>query len=283
MAVKTVKLNNEVEMPREGFGVYQITDLAKAQAAVAQALALGYRLIDTAQVYHNEAAVGAAIKASQVPRNDIFLTTKVWISNAGEKKAYDSVLQSMKNLQTDYLDLVLIHQPYGDYYGTYRALETLYHEGKIRAIGISNFAPDRYVDFVKHVGVVPAINQVEAHVFNQQKFARKWLNKYGTQIEAWSPFAEGKHEFFTNTALTKIGQHYVKTAAQVGLRFLIQENIIVIPKSVHPERMAENLDVWDFVLADEDMEKIKHLDEDQTFFNDHRDPEFVEELSDIKL
>lgn len=168
--------------------------------------------------------------------------------------------------------MVLIHQPYDDYYGTYRALETLYHEHKIRAIGVSNFAPDRYVDFVKHVGVTPAINQVETHVFNQQKFARKWLQKYGTQIEAWGPFAEGKHEFFTNQTLTKIGETYGKTAAQVALRFLIQEDIIVIPKSVHPKRMAENLAIWDFELSDEDMEKIENMDENQTFFNDHRDP-----------
>ncbi len=283
MAVKTVKLNNEVEMPREGFGVYQITDLAKAQAAVAQALALGYRLIDTAQVYHNEAAVGAAIKASQVPRNDIFLTTKVWISNAGEKKAYDSVLQSMKNLQTDYLDLVLIHQPYGDYYGTYRALEQLYHEGVVRAIGVSNFLPDRYVDLVQNFEIVPAVNQLETHVFYQQKVARQWLRKYGTQIEAWGPFAEGKHEFFTNTALTKIGQHYGKTAAQVALRFLIQLGIVVIPKSVHPTRMAQNLGIWDFELSSADMITIQALDEERTVFDDHRDPKFVERINGLKF
>jgi Aldo/keto reductases, related to diketogulonate reductase len=281
--IKNIKLNNGVLMPMEGFGVYQIKDLAKAQDAVQSALKLGYRSIDTAQVYGNETAVGAAVKASGIPREDIFLTTKVWISNAGEKRAYASVLQSLKNLQTDYLDLVLIHQPYDDYYGTYRALETLYHEHKIRAIGVSNFAPDRYVDFVKHVGVTPAINQVETHVFNQQKFARKWLQKYGTQIEAWEPFAEGKHEFFTNQTLTKIGETYGKTAAQVALRFLIQEDIIVIPKSVHPKRMAENLAIWDFGLSDEDIEKIENMDEDQTFFNDHRDPAFVEELNDLKL
>ncbi|MCH4057335.1 MAG: aldo/keto reductase [Lactobacillaceae bacterium] len=270
-------------MPMEGFGVYQVTDLAVAENSVKTALDLGYRLLDTAQFYGNETAVGQAISASPVAREDIFLTTKVWVSNAGAAQARASVKQSLKNLQTDYLDLVLVHQPYGDYYGTYRALEQLYHEGVVRAIGVSNFLPDRYVDLVQNFEIVPAVNQLETHVFYQQKVARQWLRKYGTQIEAWSPFAEGKHEFFTNTALTKIGQHYVKTAAQVALRFLIQLGIVVIPKSVHPTRMAQNLGIWDFELSSADMITIQALDEERTVFDDHRDPKFVERINGLKF
>ncbi|WP_125767811.1 aldo/keto reductase [Lapidilactobacillus wuchangensis] len=281
--MKNIKLNNGLEMPLEGFSVAQLADATKVKDVVKAALKLGYRSIDMAQNDHQEAAVSAAIKESGLPHEQLFLTTKVGLANAGAKPAYDSVLRSLQALQTDYLDLVLIHQPLGDYYGTYHALEALYHEHKIRAIGVANFEPDRYVDFVKHVSVTPAINQVEAHVFNQQKFARKWLQKYHTQIEAWGPFAAGKNEFFTNQILTKIGEDYGKTAAQVGLRFLVQENIIVNPKSVHPKRLAENLGIWDFELSDEDMERIRNLDEAQTFFNDHHDPAFVEELSDLKL
>lgn len=282
-AIKNVKLNNGVLMPMEGFGVYQVTDLALAEKSVSEALALGYRSIDTAQFYQNETAVGQAILKSPVAREDVFLTTKVWLSNAGEEKARASVMKSLQNLQTDYLDLVLIHQPYGDYYGTYRALEQLYHEGVIRAIGVSNFLPDRYVDLVKNVEIVPAVNQLETHVFYQQTVAREWLHKYGTQLEAWSPFAEGERGLFTNPTLTKIGQQYRKTAAQVALRFLVQSGIVVIPKSVHQDRMAENLAIWDFELSTNDMVKIQALDEEKTVFEDHRDPKFVERINGFHI
>ncbi|WP_125767813.1 aldo/keto reductase [Lapidilactobacillus wuchangensis] len=281
--MKTVKLNNGVDMPLEGFGVFQVTDLTVAEQAVTEALALGYRLLDTAQFYQNETAVGKAILKSPVPREDIFLTTKVWVSNAGEEKARASVMQSLQNLQTDYLDLVLVHQPYGDYYGTYRALEQLYHEGVIRAIGVSNFLPDRYVDLVKNVEIVPAVNQLETHVFYQQKEARQWLQKYGTQIESWGPFAEGGHGLFTNPTLTRIGQQYQKTAAQVALRFLVQSGIVAIPKTVHQDRMAQNLAIWDFELSETDMAKIQALDEEQTVFEDHRDPKFVERINGLRV
>ncbi|WP_219912672.1 aldo/keto reductase [Bombilactobacillus bombi] len=270
-------------MPQEGFGVFQVNDLKVCEQAVLDALDVGYRLIDTAQAYGNEAAVGKAIQASSVKREDIFLTTKVWVSNAGYELAQASIMKSMDNLQTDYLDLVLIHQPFGDYYGTYRALEELYKVGKIRAIGVSNFYPDRYVDLVKNVSVTPAVNQLETHVFNQRQNDRIFLEKYGTQIESWGPFAEGKNNLFQNPTLTKIGQSYNKTAAQVALRFLIQSGVVVIPKSTHKERMQQNFDIWDFVLNEQEMQQLQALDTGKSLFIDHYAGETAEMFNDRKL
>lgn len=274
MNIPTVKLNNGVEMPIEGFGVYQIPDFDECKQAVLDALDSGYRAIDTAQAYNNEEAVGAALKESKVSRKDIFLTTKVWISNYSNAKA--SVEESMKKLGVDYLDLVLLHQPFADYYSAYRDLEALYKEGKIRAIGVSNFYPDRLIDLVSNTDVVPAINQVETHVFNQQVEANKYMKKYGVQIESWGPFAEGKNNLFTNPVLTEIGKKYNKSAAQVALRYLLQRNVVIIPKSVHKERMQQNLDLYDFELNDDDMNKILALDTKKSLFMDHESAETAE-------
>lgn len=283
MQIANVTLNNGVIMPQEGLGVFQVNDLKECERAVSEALAVGYRSIDTAQAYGNEAAVGQAIKASGMKREDIFLTTKVWVSNAGYDKAKASIAQSMAKLQTDYLDLVLIHQPFGDYYGTYRALEELYKAGQIRAIGVSNFYPDRYVDLVKNMDVVPAVNQLETHVFNQRQTDRVFLDKYGTQIESWGPFAEGKNNLFHNPTLTKIGQQYDKTAAQVALRFLIQSGVVIIPKSTHKERMQQNINIWDFELSAADLEQITALDTGKSLFLDHYAGETAENFNDRKL
>lgn len=270
-----VTLNNGIKMPKLGYGVYQ-TPPEDTKRYVLDAIEVGYRSIDTAQAYYNEEGVGAALAECGLPREEFFLTTKVWITNAGYEKAKASIIESMKKLQTDYLDLLLIHQPFGDYYGTYRAMEELYNEGKLRAIGVSNFGPDRYLDIEHFSTVKPAVNQIETHVFQQQKTAKKYLQKYGCQIESWGPFAEGRNDFFTNPVLTDIGAKYGKSAAQVALRFLMQSDVVVIPKSVHKDRMQQNFDIFDFTLAPEDMDAIEALDSGESLFFSHYAPETVE-------
>ncbi|MBU3201095.1 aldo/keto reductase [Clostridium estertheticum] len=274
-----VKLNNGVEMPVLGFGVFQVADPTVCEKAVLDAIEVGYRSIDTAQAYGNEAAVGNAIKKCGVPREQLFITTKVWISNAGYEKAKASIEESLKVMQLDYIDLMLIHQPFSDYYGTYRAMEELYKEGKLKAIGVSNFYPDRFIDLSQFAEVRPAINQVETHVFNQQVVAKEYMEKYGTQIEAWAPFAEGKNDFFNNPVLKEVGAKYGKSVGQTALRFLIRSGVVVIPKSTHKERMIENISVFDFELSDNDMKKIEALDTKESLFFSHYDPATVEYLT----
>ena len=273
-----VTLSNGVKMPQLGYGVYQVTP-EECERCVLDALGAGYRSIDTAQAYFNERQVGDAIRKSGVPREEIFLTTKVWISNYGEEKTRKSVLESMDKLQTDYIDLMLLHQPFGDTYGAWRALEKLYDEGKLRAIGISNFYPDRVVDFAVGARIAPMVNQVETHPHCQQTEAMKWMKKYGVQIEAWAPFGEGRGGLFTDPVLKAVGDKYGKTTAQVMLRWNLQRGVIVIPKSTHRERMVENLDVFDFSLSEEDMDKIAGLDKAESSFFSHRDPAMVEWLT----
>ncbi len=276
--MKEVVLNNGVKMPILGFGVYQVPDLDECERVVSEAIDVGYRLIDTAQAYGNEEAVGNAIKKSGIPREEFFVTSKVWISNAGEEKAYQSILDSLKKLQMDYIDLMLIHQPFGDYYGTYRAMERAYKEGKLKAIGVSNFYPDRFIDIANFVEIPPMVNQVETHVFQQQRKAHEVMKQYNCIHESWGPFAEGRKDFFNNKTLVEIGKKYNKTAAQVALRFLIQSDVVVIPKTVHKERMVQNFDVFDFELSNEDMDKILKLDEQSSLFFSHYDPETVEQF-----
>ncbi|MDE6746965.1 MAG: aldo/keto reductase [Oscillospiraceae bacterium] len=270
-----VTLNNGIKMPILGYGVYQVAP-EECERCVSDAVSLGYRSIDTAQAYANEEGVGAAIAKCGVPREELFITTKVWITNAGYEKAKKSIDESLRKLQSDYIDLLLIHQPFGDYYGTYRAMEEAYKAGKLRAIGVSNFYPDRYVDIAHFAEIKPAVNQVETHVFQQQKTAKEYMKKYGTQIESWGPFAEGKNDFFNNPVLKEIGGAHGKSAAQTALRFLIQSGVVVIPKSTHKERMKENLNVFDFVLTDEEMQKIEALDGGESLFFSHYDPKTVE-------
>lgn len=277
-----VILNNGIKMPVLGFGVYQVADPAECEQAVLDAISVGYRSIDTAQIYGNEAAVGNAIKKCGIPREKLFITTKIWISNAGYEKAKASVGESLKQMQLDYIDLMLIHQPYGDYYGTYRAMEDLYKEEKLKAIGISNFYPDRFVDLSRFVEIQPAINQVETHVFHQQVVAKEYMKKYGTQIESWAPFAEGKNDMFNNPVLKEVGAKYGKSIAQTALRFLIQSGVVVIPKSTHKERMIENISVFDFELSEEDMMKIESLDTKETLFFSHYEPAMVESLTAVR-
>ncbi|MEA4887681.1 MAG: aldo/keto reductase [Bacteroides graminisolvens] len=275
--MRKITLNNGVEMPILGYGVYQVTP-EECERCVLDAIHVGYRSIDTAQAYQNEEGVGNAILKSGVSRNELFITTKVWISNAGEEKAKISIEESLHKLRTDYIDLLLIHQPFGDYYGTYRAMEQAYKEGKVRAIGVSNFYPDRLIDMAEHCNIKPAINQVETHVFNQQIKLQDVMTTYDTKVMSWGPFAEGRNDFFANDVLKIIGNQYGKSVAQVALRFLIQRNIIVIPKSTHKERMKENFDVFDFALSAKDMEDIAKLDLGQSLFFSHQDPEFVKFL-----
>lgn len=270
-----VTLYNSVKMPILGYGVYQVTK-EECERCVLDALKAGYRSIDTAQSYFNEEEVGEAIQKSGVPRNEIFLTSKVWIDNYGYDKCRKSVETSMKKLKTDYLDLMLLHQPFSDYYGAWRALEDLYREGKIRAIGVSNFYPDRLVDIASFSSVRPMVNQVETHPFNQQVAAKKYMDKYGVQIEAWAPFGEGRGGLFENPVLDEIAQKHKKTTAQVMLRWHIQRGVVVIPKSTHYERMKENLNVFDFILDEEDMAKIAALDKKESSFFSHCDPATVE-------
>lgn len=276
-------LSNGVKMPILGFGVYQVPDLDECERVFSDAISVGYRSIDTAQAYMNEEAVGNAIRKSGNAREEFFITTKIWISNYGYEKAKASLDASLAKLQTDYIDLVLLHQPFGDYYGAYRAMEEYYKAGKIKAIGISNFAPDRVADLAIFADVTPMVNQVETHVFNQQLNARKTMDEYGVQIESWGPFAEGRNDFFTNETLVAIGQKYQKSAAQVALRYLIQRDVIVIPKTVHKNRMEQNFDVFDFILTDDDMAEILKLDMGESQFFSHADPETVKMISSFKI
>ena len=270
-----VILANGVKMPQLGYGVYQVTK-EECKRCVLDALEVGYRAIDTAQSYFNEAEVGEAIAESGIDRKEIFLTTKVWIEHYGYEQAKESVLQSMEKLKTDYIDLVLLHQPFADYYGAYRALEDLYEAGKLRAIGVSNFYPDRLVDIASFARIKPMVNQIETHPLNQQIEAHEWLKKYGVIHEAWAPFGEGRGNMFTNPVLQEIGKKYDKTVAQVILRWQLQRGIVIIPKSTHKERMAQNLDVFDFTLTDEDMQDIAALDTKTSSFFSHQDPAIVE-------
>ncbi|MCD8195730.1 MAG: aldo/keto reductase [Lachnospiraceae bacterium] len=270
-----VTLNNGVKMPQLGYGVYQ-TPPEETERCVLDAISVGYRSIDTAQAYYNEEGVGAAIQKCGLPREELFITTKVWISNAGYEKAKASIADSLKKLRSDYIDLLLIHQPFGDYYGTYRAMEEACREGKVRAIGVSNFYPDRFIDIANFCEIAPAVNQVETHLFQQQKTAKAVMQKYGTQIESWGPFAEGKNDYFHNPVLKEVASGYGKTPAQIALRFLLQSGVVVIPKSTHRERMVENFDVFDFELSAEDMAKLEKLDTAQSLFFSHYDPQTVE-------
>lgn len=281
--MQTVKLNNGVEMPILGFGVFQVKDLAECERSVLDAINTGYRLIDTAASYENEEAVGKAIKRSGVKREDLFITTKLWIQSngyEGTKKAFEV---SMKKLGLNYLDLYLIHQPFGDVYREWKAMEELYKEGRIKAIGVSNFHPDRLIDLIVHNEIVPAVNQIETHPFHQQIETQKFLHENNVQIESWGPFAEGKNNLFHNELLSSIGKKYNKTIAQVVLRWLTQKGVVAIPKSVRKERMKENFNVFDFELSKEDMEAIKTLDTNASLFFDHRDPAMVKWLGERKL
>ncbi|MFV0362363.1 MAG: aldo/keto reductase [Suipraeoptans sp.] len=269
-----VKLNNGIKMPILGYGVYQVPP-DECERCVLDAISVGYRSIDTAQAYYNEEGVGNAIAKCGVPREELFITTKVWISNYGYEKAKASIDESLRKLKTDYIDLLLIHQPFSDYYGAYRAMEEAYKNGKVKAIGVSNFYPDRFIDISNYAGIQPMVNQVETHVFQQQKKANEYMKKFGTQIMSWGPFAEGKNDYFTNPTLMEIGAKYGKTAAQVALRFLIQNNVVVIPKSSHKERMIENINVFDFTLSEEDITTISALDTGASLFFSHHDPDFV--------
>lgn len=276
--MKNVRLNNGVEMPILGFGVYQIPDYNECKKSVLQALETGYRLIDTASAYQNEKAVGDAIKESGVDRKELFVTTKLWITETGYEKTKKSFEESMEKLQLDYLDLYLIHQPFGDYYGSWRAMEELNENKKIRAIGVSNFYPDRFVDLAENSKIKPAVNQIETHPLFQREYDDKIMKEYGTQIESWGPFAEGKNNMFNNPIISEIGKKHNKSAAQVILRWLIQRNVVVIPKSVRKERIIENFNVFDFELSEDDMNKIKSMDMGKSLFFSHRDVETVKLL-----
>lgn len=270
-----ITLINGVKMPQLGYGVYQVTK-EECKNCVLDALKAGYRLIDTAQSYFNEEEVGNAIKESGILRKEIFLTTKVWIEHYGYEACKASIDESMRKLQTDYIDLMLLHQPFSDYYGAWRALEEYYEAGKIRAIGISNFYPDRMIDMATFARIKPMVNQIEIHPHHQQTEAKKWNDKYGIQLEAWAPFGEGRGDMFAEPVLNEIGAKYGKTSAQVILRWHLQRGIVVIPKSTHYDRMTENFDVFDFTLSDEDMEQIASLDKKQSSFFSHYDPNMVE-------
>lgn len=272
--MNTVKLRNGVVMPQIGYGVYQVNP-AECERCVSDALKVGYRMIDTAQAYHNEEGVGAAVAKSGIPRNELFIVTKIWISNYGYEKAKASIDESLRRLGTDYVDLMLLHQPFCDRYGAYRALEEAYKAGKVRAIGVSNFYPDHLIDLASNVEIPPMVNQVETHVFDQQTEAQKYMEEYGCHIMSWGPLAEGRNNFFTNPVLEGIGNKYGKSVAQVALRWLVQRGVIIIPKSVHVERMEQNLDIFDFTLSAEDMAEIARLDTDRSLFFDHHDPEVV--------
>lgn len=278
--MEKVKLNNGVIMPILGYGVYQV-DPAECERCVLDAISVGYRSIDTAQAYHNEEGVGNAIEKCGVPRSELFITTKIWISNAGYEKAKASISESLKKLKTDYIDLLLIHQPFNDYYGTYRAMTEAYKNGKIMAIGVSNFYPDRLIDLCQFQEIIPAVNQVETHPFQQQKVAHEIMKKYGIQHESWGPFAEGRKDMFINPVIKAIGDKYGKSVAQVILRFLIQSDVVVIPKTTHKERMIENFDVFNFTLTAEDMNIIAALDEGESAFFSHYDPQTVEFLTSL--
>lgn len=280
--IPSVTLNNGVEMPLLGFGVFQIPDAEECERSVHEAIRTGYRLIDTAAAYGNEEAVGNAIKSSGVPRQELFVTTKLWIADAGEGRTRQAFERSLERLQLDYLDLYLIHQPFGDVYGAWRDMEQLYRDGRIRAIGVSNFQPDRLMDLMVHNDVVPAVNQIETHPFNQQIETQKFLQDNGVQIESWGPFAEGKHNIFENELLRSIAGKHQKTVAQIILRWLTQRGVVAIPKSVRKERIEENFDVFDVELSPEDMEAIATLDTKTSSFFDHRDPAIVKALGEAR-
>ena len=281
--MKHIVLNNGVEMPILGFGVFQVKDAEVCERSVYEAIQTGYRLIDTAASYLNEDAVGKAIKGSGVPREELFVTTKLWIQDAGYERTKIAFEKSLHRLQLDTLDLYLIHQPFGDVYGSWRAMEELYREGRIRAIGVSNFQPDRIMDLIVHNEVVPAVNQIETHPFNQQIETQRFLQENNVQIESWGPFAESKNNIFQNELLLSIAGKYQKTVAQVILRWLTQRGVVVIPKSVRKERIVENFNVFDFELSSEDMDAIVSLDTNVSSFFDHRDPEIVKRLGTVKL
>lgn len=270
--MKTVKLNNGVEMPQVGYGVYQVSP-AESERCVCEALQVGYRMIDTAQAYHNEEGVGRAVAKSGLRRDELFIVSKVWISNYGYQKAKLSIDESLRKLNTDHIDLMLLHQPFCDRYGAYRALEEAYKEGKLRAIGVSNFYPDHLIDLASNVEIVPMVNQVETHVFDQQVVAKQYMDSFGTRIMSWAPLAEGRNDFFTNPLLAKIGNRYGKSVAQVALRWLLERGVIIIPKSTHRERMEQNIDLFDFSLTDDEMTEIASLDTGKSLFFDHHDPE----------
>lgn len=281
--MQTVILNNGLAMPILGFGVYQIPDPEECERSVFDALQTGYRLIDTAAAYLNEEAVGKAIKRSGIAREEVFVTTKLWVQDAGYDSTKQAFERSLRRLQLDYLDLYLIHQPLGDVYGAWRAMEELYRDGRARAIGVSNFQPDRLIDLIIHNQVTPAVNQIETHPFCQQVAAHRWMQEYNVQIESWGPFAEGRNNIFHNELLLSVAEKHHKTVAQVILRWLTQRGVVVIPKSVRKERISENFSVFDFELAPEDMAAIATLDTKSSSFFDHRDPEMVKRLSSVKL
>ncbi|WP_026702761.1 aldo/keto reductase [Salibacterium aidingense] len=281
--MQTVTLNNGVKMPIIGFGVYQIPDAEECEDAVYEALMAGYRLIDTAAGYLNEEAVGRAIKRSGIPRKELFITTKLWIQDAGYESAKMAFSKSLKKLQLDYLDLYLIHQPFGDYYGAWRAMEDLYHEGKSKAIGVSNFLPDRLMDLIVHNEIVPAVNQVETHPFYQQIKSAAFMKEHGVQHQSWAPFAEGRNNMFDNEVLTSIAEKHSKSVAQVVLRWLVQREVVAIPKSVRKERIVENIDIFDFELSSDDIEQISTLDTRESLFLSYHDPEVAKMLGTLKV
>ncbi|MEN1990354.1 aldo/keto reductase [Paenibacillus hubeiensis] len=281
--MQTVTLNNGVKMPIIGFGVYQIPDAEECENAVYEALMAGYRLIDTAAGYLNEEAVGRAIKRSGVPREELFITTKLWVQDAGYESAKLAFAKSLKKLQLDYLDLYLIHQPFGDYYGAWRAMEDLYREGKIKAIGVSNFLPDRLMDLIVHNEIVPAINQVETHPFYQQIEGAAFMKEQGVQHQSWAPFAEGLNNMFSNEVLASIATKHNKSVAQVVLRWLVQREVVVIPKSVNKERIIENFDIFDFELSADDIEQIAALDTRESLFLSYRDPEVAKMMGNWRV
>ncbi|MET3548359.1 diketogulonate reductase-like aldo/keto reductase [Paenibacillus favisporus] len=281
--MQTVTLNNGVQMPIIGFGVYQIPDAEECENAVYEALMAGYRLIDTASGYLNEEAVGRAIKRSGVPREELFITTKLWVQDAGYESAKLAFAKSLKKLQLDYLDLYLIHQPFGDYYGAWRAMEDLYREGKIKAIGVSNFLPDRLMDLIVHNEIVPAVNQIETHPFYHQIESAAFMKEQGVQHQSWSPFAEGRNNLFSNEVLISIAEKYNKSVAQVVLRWLVQREVVVIPKSVKKERIVENFNIFDFELSADDIEQISTLDTRESLFLSYRDPEVAKMMGNWKI
>ena len=267
-----ITLSNGVKMPQLGYGVYQVSP-EEAERCVSDALSVGYRMVDTAQAYANEEGVGNAVKKSGIARDEVFIVSKIWISNYGYEKAKASIDESLRKLQTEYIDLMLLHQPFCDRYGAYRALEEAYRAGKLRSIGVSNFCPDHFIDLASNVEVRPMVNQVETHVFNQQKQPQKYMEELGCQIMSWGPLAEGRNGFFTNEVLAEIGKAHGKSVAQTALRFLLQRNVIIIPKSTHKERMAENFNIFDFKLSPDEMARIEALDTKQSLFFDHHDGE----------
>ncbi|GMK39751.1 2,5-diketo-D-gluconic acid reductase [Paenibacillus sp. CCS19] len=281
--MQTVTLNNGVTMPIIGFGVYQIPDADECENAVYEALMAGYRLIDTAAGYLNEEAVGRAINRSGVPREELFITTKIWVQDAGYESAKLAFAKSLKKLRLDYLDLYLIHQPFGDYYGTWRAMEDLYREGKIKAIGVSNFLPDRLMDLIVHNEIVPAVNQVETHPFYQQIESAAFMKEQSVQHQSWAPFAEGRSNMFGNEVLASIAENHNKSVAQVVLRWLVQREVVVIPKSVRKERIVENIDIFNFELSSEDIEQISTLDTKESLFLSYHDPKFAKLLGTLRV